>query len=417
MKPLSFFDFSGKHVFFGYYDLPQINASGNKLLVHIADKNANPARDTAEIGYFDFSRKADGLFTGDYHRLVSTRAWCWQQGARLRWHPLCQDTILYNDSDSDSGSGSGYVTKSLDIKNGATSVIAPALYDMSCDFRYGVHVNFAKLQRLRPGYGYGDGKQKTDEPALDEDGVFLANLSNGELKLIVPLTDFASYGSSREHYINHVSFCPDGSKFIFFHIMGDNSADRLPDGLRKVSLVGKRITNSLCGKSDNKISGRSIELYLYDISISSLKLLEKDSVTSHYCWRNDNELLTTSVKSGVTEYSIYDISAGTRNVIGRDHLRCDGHPTFLSGGGTIISDFYAQGNRRQKLFAFNIDKNEFVILSDLDYMQPKSRDRRCDLHPRVWENGSDILITTDTTCGNGKSRPNGLRKVAVCRYP
>ena len=31
--------------------------------------------------------------TGIFHPIAETRAWCWQQGCRLRWHPVLPDTV------------------------------------------------------------------------------------------------------------------------------------------------------------------------------------------------------------------------------------------------------------------------------------------------------------------------------------
>ena len=88
-----------KHVFFSYYDLPQIDNTGDKMLIHAVNKDADPGNDTAEIGYFCIS-------DGSYRKITTTKAWCWQQGSRLRWNPTDSGEIFYNDIEDDQ-----YVTK------------------------------------------------------------------------------------------------------------------------------------------------------------------------------------------------------------------------------------------------------------------------------------------------------------------
>jgi len=354
-----------KHVFFGYYDLAQINKAGNKMLVHVVDRNAEPERDKAEIGYFD-------LENGDYVKVTTTSTWCWQQGSRLRWHPQQHEKILFNDVDNNV-----YVMKEADVNSNEINILTSAVYDNSYDFIYGVSLNFARLQRLRPGYGYSTLPDLSiDHYAPNEDGVFLINLDTKEKKLIISLNELSRVSDISllcEHYINHVSFSPDGRRFMFFHVA-----------------VGA------------KSSGKKTKVYIYNINSEALKLIENDWKASHYCWCNNNELMITAVtKEKKAVYAIYDIENNVKKIIDYPSLTEDGHPSFFTCGDKIVTDTYPDKRSYQKLFLHDIMQDKMLVLANFYHKPVNSIDLRCDLHPRLWENGNKRIITVDTTCDKG----------------
>jgi len=370
VKQYAFFQVKNKHVFFGYYDLSQFNYDGSKMLVHTVCSQAKPNSHYADIGYFDLTNKG-------FHIISQTQAWCWQQGARLRWHPLEVSKVLYNDV-----SDGNYVTKVVDINSNKTEIISAALYDVSNDFMYGVSLNFSRLERLRPGYGYTALTDLTkDDKAPNNDGLFLIELASGEKKLITSLKELAiehDPNLSSEHYINHVSFCPDGRKFIFFHI----------------------------SVNTEKQSRRKVDLCLYDINTETIDLIESDYNTSHYAWRSGDELLTTvKNKEGGSSYVLYDLSKKLKTVICHKGLKRDGHPSFLHTNSGFISDTYPDESNFQNVFLYDMNKNETFFISEFYHKPVKSSEMRCDLHPRLWCGKGREIITVDTTC------KSGLRKI------
>ena len=64
------FEETDRNLFFGYYDLQQIQ--GNKMLLTSLPRKADPRRDEAELLWVD-------LDTHRRHLIGTTRAWCWQQ--------------------------------------------------------------------------------------------------------------------------------------------------------------------------------------------------------------------------------------------------------------------------------------------------------------------------------------------------
>lgn len=353
---------SGKHVFFGYYDLQQVDKEQKKMLVHIVDKNkANPSVDKADIAIVELENEKINTIT-------STKAWSWQQGSRLRWHPSNSNLIIFNDIRDNK-----YVTVVWNIRDNKEQEIFPiALYDISSSLNYGVGVNFSRLQRLRPGYGYSVIEDKTANiEAPEDDGVWIYDIVNKKQKLVVSLSELKEKSKVKdgyEHYINHVSIAPSNDKFIFFHIWTSTSS-----------------------------SEWNMNLYVMDMKNNMLTCLEDKYIASHYCWKNENEILvTTAAMNGKTPmYILYDISKKSKVILEGEMLTKDGHPSYINGEDNFISDTYPI-NCMQQVFYQN--KNKSIEIAKL-YSDPRMfDDMRCDLHPRITKENN--LITVDSTFQN-----------------
>ena len=163
VKKIDIFSQKDKNIFFGYYDINPLK--DNKLLVHRIRKKADTKKDLIDIGFYDINTKK-------YTFLIQSSAWCWQQGARLRWSKE-KNTIIYNDIENNH-----YCTRYFNIKNKKIiKTISYPLYDINKDETYGISINFSRLQRLRPGYGYDklpDSTEKDFHPK--NDGLFLVDL-------------------------------------------------------------------------------------------------------------------------------------------------------------------------------------------------------------------------------------------------
>ena len=363
---------AGKNVFFGYYDLQQFDAAEERMLVHVAGEKADASKEKAQIGYF----KTD---TGDFVPVTETAAWCWQQGARLRWHPVKEDVILYNDVQDGA-----YVTREYDLAAGKeTGMYCAALYDIDRDASFGLGVNFSRLQRLRPGYGYGTLPDETRGiPAPEEDGLFYVDLQTNLQVLLISLAELASEvedPQADEHYINHVSIAPGGRRFLFFHIW--------------------------TLKGDTHWRTR---LCVYDFDTQERIVLEDTDRVSHYAWQGDDRILVTCWGPEKKQYyCVYDVLTGEKTRIEDEHLTQDGHPVFLSAEGWFLADTYPLAHDLQTLFAYDLGSGTYQPMARL-YSDPRRYDEtRCDLHPRV--SPAERYITVDSTC------ECGLKQVVLFR--
>ncbi len=353
-----------KHLFFGYYDLQQMNGAQDKLLAHRLAKDADPACDSIDIGWIDRT-------TEQFYQIAQSSAWCWQQGSRLRWHPIDEKLILFNNLQNDS-----YCTEIWDTVSGQKRGSIPcAFYDVTPDFAYGLSLNFSRLQRLRPGYGYETLPDITKgEKAPENDGVFRYEIASGRKELLVSLRQLAvASGDVKEeyqHYINHISVAPDGKHFMFLHLWTKGANEPW-----------------------------KVEMYTMALSGEELKRLEsKANPISHYCWKNERVLLTTT-SEGV--YAEYDISTGKRITLDYPELKNDGHPAYFSDKERILADSYPLKRSMQHLFMISRDGKNYREIASL-FSDPRMfGEKRCDLHPRLTKDNR--IITIDSTV-SGKYR-------------
>lgn len=344
-----------KNVFFGYYDLQQYNPAGDKLLAHVTDKNAEPAKHPASLVWIDSA-------SGEFHEFAKTKTWCHQQGARLRWHPAEADTVLYNDLEDGK-----YVLKKTSILTGEAKVISRAVCDVDARFENGLSLNFSRLQKLRPGYGYSlIPDENAALTAPEKDGVFHVDMRTGEEKLLFSLAELAKdVEEPVYHYINHICICPSGERFTFFHLWTKGA--KQPWKMR---------------------------FYAANMDGTGLKLLEEEKIISHYCWLDDERMVATN---SLGQYVIYRVTTGEKQLIESEHLNRDGHPSPIPGG--IITDTYpGRKTSMQHVFRTGLDGTGYEEILQVFSDPRKYGECRCDLHPRA---AADGKITIDTTAAGG----------------
>lgn len=353
----------GYHVYRGYYDLDYLNSDNKNFLCHrLPITSLKKQKIKCDIGYYDLNTKI-------FYKITDTFAWCWQQGSRLRWHPLKKDCILVNDVQNKK-----YCTKVYNINTKeCIGIIEKPLYDVTSDFTYGLSLNFSRLQRMRPGYGYSYLEDDTKNiSAPNNDGIFLINLKTNENKLLFSLEDLAKKVDTNgmyEHYVNHICIAPDNQNFIFFHIY-----------------------------LNSKEKNWKTVLYVSDIHGKNLKMLEMTDRVSHYCWIDERKIMMTCIKEEKCYYCIYDIKTLKKDIINLQELNKDGHPSKMQNSLNFITDTYPLKNSRQKLLEFSLYEDKTHILASTYHDYRLRGEKRCDLHPVLSNN--DNYISIDTTFKN-----------------
>ena len=358
------FYLEGREVFFGYYDISPISID-NKLILSMSIKKNNKKSSIIDVGFFNINNPKI------FHKIGESESWCWQQGSRLRWSKKDISNIIYNRIVDNNY---GAVIQNINSKEIIKKINWP-IYDINSDETYGLSLNFSRLNRLRPGYGYScfDDLSFSDK-SPSNDGIFLIDILKNKSKLILSLNYLSKIDPHQsmidaDHYINHLSWNPSGNRFLFFHLWSNP----------------KR---------------RYSRLFTCDKNGKDLFLLENSENVSHYSWKNDEEIIMTthSKKQGV-RYSIYHDNTNKREIIAEDILNRDGHPSYQSGKENIfISDTYPDKYGERKLFLFNIENNKEYILGKFNSPLKYRSDYRCDLHPR-WNNDG-TLVSFDSTHTN-----------------
>ena len=249
-----------RHSYFGYYDKFPWDVTGRYLLALEPSFIDRPPTgdDVVRIGMVDLQDNKRWI------PLAESRAWNWQQGIMLHWlHTDPECLIIYNDREGDR-----FVSKVMNVFNGKTRTLPRPVYCIRPDGKQALSVNFARIARTRPGYGYeGLPDPGKGNPAPEDDGIWAMDLETGENKLIISLAQAASLSPKDnwegcEHWFNHLQYCTDGSRFLFLHRW------KRPDG-------NWRETRLLTAKPDG----------------SDVRIIADDGMTSHFDWKDERRIL------------------------------------------------------------------------------------------------------------------------------
>ena len=280
------------HHFFGYYNIVPFDASGRlHLCLELPFMDRPPtADDEAVIGMVDL----DG---GELVRLARTHAWNWQQGCMLHWLPTAPDReIIYNVRREDR-----FVSVVRDVHSGAERVAGRPVAAVSRSGRHGLSLNFARLAKHRPGYGYeGLPDPFADDPRPEDDGLWLVNLETGEGELVLSLSRACDFidASDGTAWFNHVLFNTADTRFVVL-------LRYAPPG------HARHVTSLLTANVDG----------------SDLHCLARETLVSHYDWRDARDLLAFADGArGRAFYILRDGSDGVDYVNGLPHE--DGHCSY-----------------------------------------------------------------------------------------
>ncbi|MBP7051045.1 MAG: hypothetical protein KBE65_08530 [Phycisphaerae bacterium] len=351
----------GLPTWFGYYDKTPFSGDDNKILAmamtYRKDWSKRAASFPVKVGWFDWSSVVSGR--AEFHQFGETATWSWQQGCMLQWFPKDLDRlVLYNRLVEGKY---GCVIQCVFTRDVVKSYDLP-IYAIDPAGRWGVTLNFSRLERLRPGYGYANLPDETAAEACpDGDGIWQVDLETGSHELLLSLRQVADFRplpsmAGVPHYINHLLFSPNGKRIVFLHLW-------IPEG------------------------GRRNRLMLYDFADGSLHVLDDAAMASHFNWLADDRLICFRYPhEGSRGYYVYTVSS--------DHaVQCtpmhtmpseDGHPSLSPCGERLVTDAYPDRLGDQALYVYSVRQKVLGevgrFFSPFRYQGPQ----RCDLHPR-WD--------------------------------
>ena len=354
---------------FGYYDKLEFDPTSRYCLgMEVGFEHRSPrADDVIRTGMVD---TADG---DRWIELGESRAWGWQQGCMLQWRPGSTTEVLWNDRRGDR-----FVCHVLDTKTRRARTIPHAVYTVGPDGVTAVSADFARIQDVRPGYGYvGIPDPHKHDMAPKDSGLWRVDLETGEQTLILTLADIANFGPPDEsmkgakHYVNHLLFSTDGSRFIFLHRW-------LPRGGK-----GRRVTRMLTATPD----GRDV----YEVT--------PPGMTSHFIWRDAEHILAWARPAGKPA-GFYLFKDRTRQVreVGKGVMTHDGHCSYLPGAEWVLYDTYPQGKERlQTVYLYHVATGRKVVLGRFHLPPEYKGEWRCDTHPRFSPDGRNVVIDSPHT--------------------
>ncbi len=352
-----------KSHWFGYYDKFQLDPGNRYLLCMEVDfeHRLPESNEAVRIGMVD-------LAEGDrWIELGESRAWCWQQGCMLQWRPGSDREVVWNDREGDR-----FVCRVLDVRTRHMRTLPRAIGSIRPDGQLAVCEDFSRIWSFRPGYAYAGIPDKyADQPAPAEIGVWRMDLNTGESRLIVSVADLAripypQQTPSDRHYVNHLSWSPDGKRFLLF--------------------------NRWSGP------GQPTRVFTADPDGQDLRLLSARDA-SHWTWRDPEHVLIWAGGA----YRLYqdDGSGESQETIWEAP---NGHQTYVPGTQNewLVSDTYPRGaEREQILYLFHVPTRRFVLLGR--FPSTYQGEWRCDSHPRVSRDGKLVIIDSPHG-GNGRQQ-------------
>ncbi len=370
--PISSFCEKDMNVFFGYYDLCPMNHDETILLATRVPvfKKGMPATGPMDVGFYR-TREKERVF----QKVGTTNTWCWQQGCRLQWYPLDElgkkQTILYNTM---VGGNYGSVIQNLKTREFLRFYGRP-IYAVTPDGRWGLSLNFSRLERLRPGYGYSNLKDPTKGIlAPKEDGLWRVDIKSGKSTLLFPVADAACFHTldsmaGAEHYFNHILSSPTGERFLFVHLWEGTE-------------------------------GRFGRLVTCDINGNNWCLLNNEGHSSHYTWKNSSHILAYATHKEIgTHFFEYEDLTGFRKMIGGRVLASDGHPSYSADKRWLLLDTYPDLYREQHVYLYDIVNDSISPLGNFHVPVFFQGDRRCDLHPRWSPSGHYVCVDAPLEAG------------------
>src|SRR5690606_29105152 len=108
------------------------------------------------------------------------------QGSMLQWLGSAPDReVIHNSFDPDSGH---YTATIHDIHSGKSRTLPRPIYAVSRDGTTAVSLDFDRLNRLRPGYGYMTAPERNADVAAPKDmGIYGMDIATGEHRLMIPI--------------------------------------------------------------------------------------------------------------------------------------------------------------------------------------------------------------------------------------
>lgn len=357
----------GEHFFFGYYDLEVWDLEEKRHLAHrveCADRIQSPG-DEATVGYLKC-----GEDSSEFVSLAETKAWNFQQGSMLQWHPGHPNTkVIFNIETS-----VGYGATILDVEDGSAQNLDRPVASVAPDGQRALSINFARMYTFRPGYGYAghpDPWRDVDLPA--DDGIYLIDLNSGKSRLFLSLheiwqrvTDVCPPPPGRHRIlVNHITWNPDSTKFLALlrYLVEE-------DGRWRTSVL-------VCDTEGNMVVPLA------------------HGYASHYWWTGaDTFLIYSEGPAGRQLYEV-DLRSDRFTPVDTAVFDDDTHMRQQRRGAWIVNDTYPSSDDYRRLFLYHRDQSRAVHLARF-YSPPSfAGDYRCDLHPR-WSPGEE-RISFDST--------------------
>lgn len=329
--------------FGGYYDKNLI--IDNRVLFHQMDvKMAN------------LWNKPLSISIGGVEISISN-SWNWQQGAMLSW--ISENQIIYNDFRAGK-----YVAVIKNVTTAEEKIINKPVYTISEDKAFALSLNFKRLAKYRPDYGYFNLSFNELENDQD-DGIFKINLDTGQFDLIISIERLINFKPRVEmteaaHKVNHIMISPNSKRFMFLH--------------RWYTKTGVKYSR----------------LYTSDNQGKELYLLADNQMVSHCNWKNNHEIIGWLRKKEGNHYYCLTDQTTKYSIIAGSTLNEDGHPSISRDQRWLLTDTYPDKSRMAHVLLYDLVEEKKIELGSFFSPLKYRGTKRCDLHPRFSDDEKSI---------------------------
>lgn len=350
----------GYEYFYGYYDKSPWDAT-DRYIICLKVKQAYKSVAPKELGIIGVIDTQDN---NKFKEIGITHSWNVQQGCMAQWMgPDFETKILYNDFRDGHYCAVIYNFK----KQKEESVLPMAAYDVARDGSFILSLDFSRLHRMRPGYGYSNLPDMTKGELCPNKGcIWKVDIGTGEVTELFKYIDFASFEPDEsmlgaEHKVNHLMISPNCKRFMVLHRW-------FQKGRKHTRLVTVNVDKT--------------EMYN----------LSDDVFVSHCYWKNDDEILSFLRKKDIGEHYYLMKDKTQEYQMYWSELNTDGHCSYSPDGKYIITDTYPNRKRIASVYLCTEEDNRSRRIARVTAPFRYDNDCRCDLHPRWSRKGDKVCI-------------------------
>ena len=350
----------GYEYFYGYYDKSPWDATDRYMIcvrVQQAYKSVAP-KEPGTVCLID---------TQGNNKLIeidTTHSWNVQQSCMAQWlGPDFKSRIIYNDFRDGH-----YCSVIFNFERMSVEKVLPLpVYDVSRDGSFALSLDFNRLHRMRPGYGYSNQPDNTKEILCpDQTCIWKIDIETGEVTKLFKYTDFAGFDpdetmNGAEHKVNHSMISPNGKRFMVLHRWFDK---------------GRKHTR----------------LVTVNVDGTDMYNLSDDVFVSHCYWKNDEEILSFLRKKETGDHYYLMKDKTQEYKMFWPELNTDGHCSYSHDGQFIITDTYPNRKRIASVYLCTEEDNRSRRIARVFSPFKYDNDCRCDLHPRWNREGNKICI-------------------------
>ncbi len=300
-------------------------------------------------------------------KIGATHSWNVQQSCMAQWMgPDFQSRIIYNDFRNKK-----YCSVIFNVKEMKEEKVLPLpVYDVARNGSFALSLDFSRLHRMRPGYGYSNTPDKTKGILCpDETCIWKMDIPSGKVTPLFKYTEMAAFEPDEtmnhaEHKVNHLMISPDGKRFMVLH---------------RWFQKGKKHTR----------------LVTVNIDKTEMYNLSDDVFVSHCYWKNNDEILSFLRKNETGDHYYLMKDKTQEYKLYWHELNTDGHCSYSPDLKYIITDTYPNRKRIASVYLCTENGGKDGCAKRIARVFAPFRydnDCRCDLHPRWNHAGTKICI-------------------------